>query len=245
MKLFIIFLILLFIILLFLLKNSKMLILSYMSRLEKVLLLISLIFIIISISILIPFQIKYESSQKDKSNLITTDCNIINQTIDKNNYSCNKKIIGCECNTFYYYPCDILLIKNIEGYCCDSMCYKNSSLNQLNYIICGNDLLIISIIQNNNNITNIFTIKCGFDNNNCINKWTHTMKKIFECYYYITNPNTIILDKPNFIERNNIAFIFAYIFLIIGCSLIIFVSSYGTVRYYQNRNEYVAINNKY
>ena len=153
---------------------------------NKIVFLISLIFIVIGVSILILFQIKYESSQKDKSMLITTTCKIINQTIDKNNYSCKKKIIGCECNTFYNYPCDILLIKNIEGYCCDSMCYKNSSMNQLSYIICGNDSMITSIIQNNNNVTNTFITKCGFYDNDCINKWENRMKNKFECYYYIT-----------------------------------------------------------
>ena len=62
---------------------------NYISRIEKVLFLISLIFMVIGLSILIPFEIKYESSQKDKSNLITTECKIINQTIDRQNYSCN------------------------------------------------------------------------------------------------------------------------------------------------------------
>jgi hypothetical protein len=212
----------------------------FCNKQEKVLFLISLIFMVIGLSILIPFEIKYESSQKDKSNLITTECKIINQTIDRQNYSCKKKIIGCECNTFYNYPCDILLIKNIEGYCCDSTCYKNSSLNQLSYIICGNDLMITSIIQNNNNITNTFTKKCDFYDNDCINKWIYIMKNFFECYYYSTNPGTIILDKPSFIEKNNIAFIFALIFLISGFCLALFIS--GLIRYNMFRNEYGSIN---
>jgi hypothetical protein len=217
---------------------------SYCSKIQKIFLGIGFIFLIIGISILIPFQKKYELSQEDKSNLITTTCKILNQTIDKNNYSCKKKIIGCECNTFYYYPCDILLIKKFEGYCCDPMCYKNISLNQLNYIICGNDLLITSIIQNSNNITNTFIIKCDYDDKNCINKWENSMKNKFECYYYITNPETIILDKPDFIEKNNVAFIFSYIFLFSGCLLIMFITSYLLIRFYEGkRYNYVEINN--
>jgi hypothetical protein len=68
------------------------------------------------------------------------------------------------------------------------------------------------------------------------------MKNKFECYYYITNPETIILDKPDFIEKNNVGFIFGYIFFISGFCLALFVFVSGlTTRYY--RNEYSSINN--
>jgi len=96
------------------------------------------------------YFIEYKSSQTDKQNLVETICIILNQTYEYK-YSCNKKFYQCGCDVRYYYPCEILLNQHIENYCCDPMCYKNTSINSLNYITCGYDTIITSIIKNGYN----------------------------------------------------------------------------------------------
>ena len=192
---------------------------------------------IISLCIFFPYYfIDYKSSQTDKENLIDTTCNVLNQTLEYK-YSCNKKFYQCNCDVRYYYPCDILLNQHIQNYCCEPVCYKNTSLNSLNYITCGYDTIITSIIQNKNNITNTFVETCKFDDNSCVNYWINLRQNQFTCYYESYDINKIILNKPIFLDFSSVGFIFVY--LCAGFALISIIT--GLIKYKKN-NDYILIN---
>ena len=207
------------------------------NNITKIFFSLGLLSFIIAICIYFPYyNINYKNSQINKENLYDSICNVINQTYVYK-YSCTKKFYQCNCQTNYYYPCEILLNKYIQNYCCDPVCYKNTSTNSLNYIICGYDTIITSIIENDKNITNVFIDTCKFDDNQCINYWTNLKENKFICYYESTDKNTILLDKPNFIELYSIGFIFAYIFF--GFTIIFMI--FG-IYYYIKYNNYMKLN---
>ena len=207
------------------------------NNITKLLISIGILFLIISLCIFFPYYfINYELSQTDKQNLIDTTCSVLNQSLEYK-YSCNKKFYQCNCDVRYYYPCDILLNQHIQNYCCDPVCYKNTSLNSLNYITCGFDTIITSIIQNKNNITNIFVETCNFDDKSCVDYWNNLKKNQFTCYYESYDINKILLDKPDFIELYSIGFIFAYIF--IGLAIVFIII--GLIKYKKN-SDYTEIN---
>ncbi len=110
-----------------------------------------------------------------------------------------KTFYQCGCNQMYYYPCDYLQSKYMEGYCCDPICYKNQSLNSVNFITCGYNVIFTSIIKNLENITNTFVRECRFDDQSCQNYWENLKKNPFECFYAKSNPNQILLSKPDFL----------------------------------------------
>lgn len=197
---------------------------------------IGILCMIISLCIFFPYFIDYKSSQTDKENLIDTTCNVLNQTLEYK-YSCNKKFYQCNCDVWYYYPCDILLNQHIQNYCCEPVCYKNTSLNSLNYITCGYDTIITSIIQNANNITNTFVVTCKFDDKSCVDYWTTLKKNQFTCYYESYDINKIILNKPDFIELDSIGFIFAYV-----CAGIALISIIIALIKYKKNNDYILVN---
>jgi len=207
------------------------------NRTTKIFCSFGIVFLIISICIFFPYYfINYKNSETDKQNLIETTCKILNQTYEYK-YSCNKNFYQCNCNVRYYYPCDMLLNQHIQNYCCDPICYKNTSLNSLNYITCGNDTIITSIIQNKNNVTNTFIKTCKFDDKSCVDYWTNLKQNIFECYYESNDKNTILLNKPEFVELYSIGFIFTYI--CIGISIIFFILG---LLYYKKHSDYMVLN---
>jgi len=202
-----------------------------------ILYLVAILLLLTSVAIFLPYYfINYKSSQSDKENLISTTCNVINQTISYK-YNCVKKFYQCGCNQMYYYPCDYLQSKYMEGYCCDPICSKNQSLNSLNFITCGYNIIFTTIITNLDNVTNVFVAECSFNDNSCENYWQNLKNNPFECFYDKSNPNKILLSKPNYLELYSIGFIFAYVIFgisIITCIVGIFV--------YKNRSGYQIIN---
>ena len=157
------------------------------------------LFIFISIAIFMPYYfIDYKSSQSDKENLVETTCDVLNQTVQYK-YSCTKTFYQCGCNQMYYYPCDYLQSKYMEGYCCDPICSKNKSLNSLNFITCGYNVIFSTIIKNLENVTNTFVTECTFHDQLCQNYWENLKKNPFECFYAKSNPNQILLSKPDFL----------------------------------------------
>jgi hypothetical protein len=215
-----------------------MAIIRNMSGSMQIILFCATIFIISSIAIFLPYYYaNYKPSQKDKHNLINSFCNVLNQTYQYK-YSCVKKFYQCGCDNRYYYPCDYYITKYIEGYCCDPICYKNTSLNSLNFITCGYDTIITSIIRNTNNITNTFIETCKFNDDSCINYWIGLKQNQFECYYYITDIHKILLSKPDFVELYSVGFIFAYVFAGIGILLMILL----IIKYNKNNNQYISLN---
>lgn len=215
-----------------------MAIIRNMSSSIQIVLFFGIIFILSSVAIFLPYYfVNYKPSQEDKHNLVNSFCNIINQTYQYQ-YSCKKTFYQCVCDMRYYYPCDYYMTKNIEGYCCDPICYKNISTNSLNFINCGYNTIITSIIKNTNNITNTFVATCDFNDNSCVNYWIGLKQNQFECYYYTTNINKIILSKPDFVELYSIGFIFAYIFVGIGFIFILmFIKNFS-----KNKIEYNILN---
>ena len=198
---------------------------------------ISILLMITSIAIYIPYYfIDYKSSQSDKENLVKTTCDVLNQTVQYK-YSCTKTFYQCGCNQMYYYPCDYLQSKYMEGYCCDPICYKNKSLNSLNFITCGYNIIFTTIIKNLENVTNIFVTECKFDDQSCQNYWINLKNNPFECFYDKSNPNQILLSKPDFLTLHSIGFIFSYVISGLGvivCLIGIYVFTY--------KNDYQIIN---
>jgi hypothetical protein len=208
------------------------------NRTEYCLLFRSILFCIITIAIFIPYYyVNYKSSQDDKDNLRESVCEVKNQT-ENYKYACQKTFYNCGCQQQLYYPCSYILTNHMHGYCCEPICQTNSSINSLNFVECGYNIIFTTKIENSNNVTNIFNQECKYNDNKCIQYWKNLIINPFECYYLITNPDKILLSKPDFIELYSVGFIFAYI-----CAAFVIIFLILSIYFYKkNNNGYEYIN---
>ena len=197
-----------------------------------------ILFLLLSITIFFPYYyINYVPSQNNNDHIIETICIVLNQTFTYK-YSCYKKFYHCGCNIYYYYPCDYAMNYHIQNYCCDPICTTNITQSSLNYITCGYDTIIETIIENYNNIINTFIVTCKFDDNSCVNYWINLKIKNFTCYYDDRYQQQILLSRPEVIELYSIGFIFTYIFFVLA-----FITVFISIYYYKKENKnYIVLN---
>lgn len=185
-----------------------------------------LILLCLASVIFFPVQFaKVAPDQAEKATFHDAQCIARNVTVTPA-YNCKLYHVTdtCGCNVYYYYPCSYMLTQKLQGYCCDTYCPTNSSVNVVKGVICGDDKRVCADVTQATptyNVTERICEVCHFSDEACLERWADR-GSAFECYYSTDHPRVIYFSVPDFLGFWNPASIISLILIIAACGVLLY-----------------------